>query len=212
MRELNKILLISLIIVAAAVILLFGTPAYFSLATGNNRYENPTQIPPHDLAIVFGARVIGGKILSPILQDRVDGAIRLYKNGKIKKIMMSGDNTAPHYDEVSSMKKYAIEQGVNSDDIITDNAGIDTYDSCYRAQNMFGIKNAVLVTQRYHLPRAVYTCRALGMATDGLALPDWEKYPNLKTSYLNRERLADIKALWEIYFTQRKSKFSSLNP
>jgi SanA protein len=126
------------------------------------------QVAPARVAIVFGARTYGEGRLSSMLRDRVDTAVELYKAGKVDKLLMSGDNSTEEYNEPADMMRYAIAQGVPAADIQPDYAGRRTYDTCYRAQHIFGVNEAVLVTQHFHLPRAIFTCRALGMEAQGV--------------------------------------------
>ena len=137
-----------------------------------------------------------------MLADRVQGAINLYNIGNIQKILMTGDNSTPNYNEVKAMQEYAINRGVSVEDITLDHAGFSTYKSCYRAKEIFGITQAVLVTQNYHLPRAVYICRHLGVDVVGLGMQDWGKFRNDSMIYYSiREILAVLKALWEVHIT-----------
>jgi vancomycin permeability regulator SanA len=99
------------------------------------------------------------------------------------------------------MKHHALQAGVRAEDITLDYAGFSTYESCYRARTIFGVQQAVLVTQAYHLPRSVYTCRQLGIAAVGVGVPDWGKYPSLlMATYSFREMLATAKALLDVHF------------
>jgi vancomycin permeability regulator SanA len=133
----------------------------------------------------------------------VDAAIALYRSGRVQKLLMSGDNSRPDYDEVTAMRRYAIDRGVSASDITLDYAGFRTYDSCYRARAIFGVEQAVLVTQHYHLPRAVYTCRALGVDALGFGTPDWQSYPApLIARYTLREAAATTVALWQVHITR----------
>ncbi|MGL4650322.1 MAG: SanA/YdcF family protein [Caldilineaceae bacterium] len=128
----------------------------------------PFTVEPARVAIVFGARVLGDGRLSSMLRDRVETAIELYETGKVDKLLMSGDNSSESYNEPGAMMQYAIDRGVPAADIQPDYAGRRTYDTCYRAQHIFGIQDAILVTQEFHLPRAIFTCRALGMNAQGV--------------------------------------------
>jgi vancomycin permeability regulator SanA len=169
------------------------------MATNNYRYDDPVAIPPAQVAIVFGAGLRPDGQPSPMLADRVRAAAQLYQLGKVKKILMTGDNSRVEYDEVSAMRRYAIELGVLPGDIKLDYAGFSTYESCYRASAIFGVTQAVLITQRYHLPRAIYTCRDLGIEAIGLGAPDWGAYgASVMLPYSSREALATIKALWQV--------------
>lgn len=128
----------------------------------------PDSALPARVAIVFGARAYADGRLSSMLRDRVDTAIDLYEAGTVDKLLMSGDNSSAGYNEPGAMMQYAVDQGVPAEDIQPDYAGRRTYDTCYRAQHIFGVSEAILVTQKFHLPRAIFTCRALGMDVQGV--------------------------------------------
>jgi len=170
-------------------------------------YTQAADVPAQSVAIVFGALVNPNGSLSPILKDRVNGAVELYKLGKVKKILMTGDNSTANYNEVVAMKDYATSAGVADVDISLDYAGFSTYDSCYRAKQIFGVTKAVLVTQKYHAPRALYTCRTLGIDATAYAVADFDKYPDLRVKYTVREWLADVKAWGELHITHPQPKF-----
>jgi SanA protein len=121
------------------------------------------------VAIVFGARIYADGRLSPMLRDRVETAVELYKVGKVNKLLLSGDNRFNDYDEPGRMRDYALSLGVRDEDIQPDYAGRRTYDTCYRAKAIFDLESAILVTQDFHLPRALFTCDSLGMDVVGVA-------------------------------------------
>jgi SanA protein len=125
-------------------------------------------VPPQRVAIVFGARVYGSQQLSAMLRDRVDTAVDLYKAGKVEKLLLSGDNSSEYYDEPSAMMAHAIARGVDPADIQPDYGGRRTYDSCYRARYVFQVSDAILVTQAFHLPRALLLCSGLGLESTGV--------------------------------------------
>src|SRR5579859_7164301 len=102
-------------------------------------YPNTNTIPAKRVGIVFGSLVYPNRALSPILKNRVDAAIELYRHHRIQKILMSGDNSQTHYDEVTAMKEYTVKHGVPTNDITVDYAGYTTYDSCYRAHTIFNV-------------------------------------------------------------------------
>ena len=134
------------------------------------RFIHPiSSVPEKPVAIVFGAAVYGNGRLSGVLRDRMDTAVTLYKQGRVEKLLVSGDNRFENYDEPSAMMAYAIQQGVDPDDIQPDFAGRRTYDTCYRAKEIFEIETAVLITQEFHLTRALFTCQNLGIASVGVA-------------------------------------------
>lgn len=121
------------------------------------------------VAIVFGARVYPNGYLSAMLRDRVETAVGLYHAGAVRKIIMSGDNRFEDYNEPEAMMAYAISRGVPAEALQPDYAGRRTYDTCYRAKEIFGLEKAVLVTQEFHLPRALFTCQGLGVDVQGVA-------------------------------------------
>ena len=129
--------------------------------------EKYNDIKDYDCILVLGAGVWKNGP-SPILKDRLDKAIELYKMGVAPKIIMSGDHGTEEYDEVNSMKKYAIDNGVPSEDIFMDHAGFSTYDSMYRAKYVFGAKKMVIVTQEYHIYRALYISHNLNIDVIGI--------------------------------------------
>jgi vancomycin permeability regulator SanA len=201
----KTLLVISTLVIGVFV---FATVLFFHVRLFSAQFSsnNPNSIPKTRVAIVYGAEVYNTYTLSPILQDRVNGAIELYKKGIVQKLLMSGDNSSIYYNEVVAMQEYAIKHGVPSQDITLDYAGFTTYDSCYRAKQIFGVKQAILVTQAYHQPRAIYICRSLGIDAYGYSLPDWTRYPQLKYDYVFREYLATVKAFWQIH-TKALPKF-----
>ena len=121
-----------------------------------------------DAILVLGAGV-RGKSPSPMLEDRILEAISIYKEDVAPKIIMSGDHGTKYYDEVNVMKSFAIEKGVPSENIFMDHAGFSSYDSIYRAKEIFGVKKIVIVTQKYHLYRALYIAKKLGIEAYGAA-------------------------------------------
>jgi vancomycin permeability regulator SanA len=191
-------------VVPIAAILGFGLLVnYVHSETRPWSYGDPARVPDERVAIVFGAGVNPDGSLSAFLADRVQAAVNLYHAGQVQKLLLTGDNSRPDYDEASAMRRYAITHGVQVRDITLDYAGFSTYDSCYRARAIFGVTKAVLVTQEYHLPRALYTCRALGVDAVGLGTPDWGIYPDWQIAgYSAREALSTLKALWKLHVSR----------
>ncbi|WP_246141964.1 SanA/YdcF family protein, partial [Hyella patelloides] len=181
---------------------------YINLVTNSDRHLSSAQIPQEDVAIVFGAGLLADGNPSPMLADRVDSAVKLYQHGRIHKLLMTGDNSMISYNEVVAMKRFAHDLGVPTKDITLDYAGFSTYESCYRAHKVFDIHRAVVITQNYHLPRAVYTCRQLGVNAVGLGTPDRDIY-GLRGMfpYLLREMLANVKALSDIHLIRPHPTF-----
>jgi len=144
-----------------------------------------------DCIIVLGARVWDSGKPSAMLEDRIAKSIELYYSGISDKIIMSGDHGRTDYDEVNVMKEYAVDKGVNSEDIFMDHAGFSTYETMYRAKEIFGVKKAVIVTKRYHLYRAVFVARKLGIEAYGIPCDEVEY---VGQTYRNiREAAARIK-------------------
>lgn len=136
--------------------------------------EHGSRIENVDAILVLGAGIWGNSP-SHMLEDRLLTAIDLYKNGVSKKIIMSGDHGREDYDEVNTMKNYAIEKGIPSEDIFMDHAGFSTYESIYRAKEIFNVKKIVIVTQKYHLYRALYIAKKLDIEAYGVSA-DLRKY------------------------------------
>ncbi len=152
-------------------------------------------------AIVFGAGLKRDGSPTLILQDRVETAVQLYNQGKVSKLLMSGDNRFIDYNEPASMREYAIGLGVPAEDIVLDYAGRSTYDTCYRAKDIFGLEKAILVTQAFHMPRAIYSCRALGLEVTGV-IANLKQFRKSSILYWNiREIFASTNALWELHIS-----------
>ena len=192
--------LATLLLLAIIMPLLFL--AYVWSSTAPYRYDALADVPSRDVAIVFGAGLRRDGEPTRILGDRINAAIALYKLGRVPKLLMTGDNSSSNYDEVTAMHDYAVQRGVPERDITLDYAGFRTYDSCYRGREIFGVERAILVTQGYHLARAVYICRALGMDAVGLGAQDWGVFSDaLMTRYTIRESLAILYSLLEVHIT-----------
>ncbi len=154
----------------------------------------PEQLPAQPVAIVFGAGYWPNGALSDILRDRLAAAATLYQAGRVQKILVSGDNRVVEYNEPEKMLAYLLEQGIPRADIILDYAGRRTYATCYRARDIFRVDRVVLVTQRYHLPRALYTCQTLGLEVEGYVA---DRVPYI---HLRRYQWREIPALWRAWW------------
>lgn len=166
MKKIIKYVVIVLIIM---ILIVLAINSYVKLSTKkqiieNNDYSNLEDI---DCIIILGAGIWGDKP-SPMLEDRLLEGVSLYENNVSTKIIMSGDHGREEYDEVNIMKKFAIEKGVPSEDIFMDHAGFSSYESIYRAKEIFGANKIVIVTQKYHLYRALYIANQLGIESYGL--------------------------------------------
>jgi len=166
-----------------------------------NRYQSAIltldTVPNERVAIVFGAGIYNNGRLSGMLRDRMDTAIDLYKAGKVQKLLLSGDNRFVEYNEPGAMMDYAIAQGVSTTDIQPDYAGRRTYDTCYRANAIFQVQSAILVTQRFHLPRALFLCDQFGVQAVGVAADRGTYNPRSVAFSETREALAVVAALWD---------------
>jgi len=157
--------------------------------------------PTRPVAVVFGAGLWRDGTPTNVLRDRIATAADLFFTGKIQKILMSGDNRFLDYNEPGAMRQYALSLGVPDSAIVLDYAGRRTYDTCFRAQAIFGIEEPILVTQRFHLARALYTCNALGLNSVGVA-SDQRDYSLLSQIFWNlRELPATLSALVDVHFT-----------
>ena len=165
------------------------------------RLYSPENAPQEQVAIVIGAGLWRDGSPSPVLRDRVATAADLYLSGKVEKLLMSGDNSSIHHDEPGAMREYALNLGVPDEDIVLDYAGRRTYDTCYRAREIFNIHSAILVTQAFHLPRALYTCNTLGVDAVGVSA-DMRQYRGSSQAFWNfRETIATVVALWEVHLS-----------
>ncbi len=191
------------IIILCAIIFIF---ANYRVLTVSRRYiyQNINDVPPAQAALVLGAGVKSSGKLSDILRDRADTAIELYQNKKVAKILATGDNSTIHYNETRAMENYFLDHGVDSKDLFLDYAGFDTYDSLYRARDVFQAQSLIVVTQNFHLNRAVYYGKSLGMNVVGLAA-DKNIYRGITWLQI-RESLARVKGFFDVLF-HAKPKF-----
>lgn len=153
-------------------------------------------------AIVLGAGLINEERLSPIFKDRIDVAIALYQGGYVTAILISGDDGTKTHNEVNPAREYMLAKGIPSEAIFLDHAGFDTYSSMYRAKEVFLVHSAIIVTQSFHLPRAVFVARNLGIDAIGMS-SDLHGYRLRNTG---RELLANVKALGDVLYG-RKPKY-----
>jgi vancomycin permeability regulator SanA len=182
------------------LIFLWGPTIYANLSTRSLRYniaKTPIQsLPKRHAAIVPGAGIDTNGEPTPYLKWRVETAVKLYKAGRVQKILMSGDNSTKQYNEPVVMKKYALKLGAKDKDVVLDYAGYSTYDTCYRARYIFGVEDAIIVTQGYHLPRAVMTCNDLGIKSIGVAA--LRRGHDFTVNYILREWLSTNKAVIQL--------------
>lgn len=167
-----------------------------------SRIHSLENAPQARVAIVFGAGLWRDGSPTPVLRDRVKTAADLYFQKKIEKILMSGDNRFDHYDEPTAMMEYAVSLGVPEDAIVRDYAGRRTYDTCYRANAIFGLDEALLVTQEFHLPRALYICNTLGVESEGVSANRRYYLKRSRFFWNTREVFATLTALWDVHISR----------
>jgi SanA protein len=152
-------LLVAFILITNAVIY-FGSKAYI--------YDDHTEVPTSQAVLIPGAAILKNGGLSPIFLDRVNTAITLYEKKKVSKILVSGDNSTVSHNEVNPVRLYLLDKGIPDEDIFLDHAGFDTYSSMYRARDVFQVSSVIVTTQSFHLPRAIFIGRILGMEAYGV--------------------------------------------
>lgn len=182
----------------AAASLLTVAPRLYTAVRYGAEIRPPDQAPGARVAIVFGAGLRRDGRASPILYDRVATAAELYQRGKVQILLLSGDNRFDTYNEPAAMRQAALELGVPEAALVLDYAGQRTYDTCYRAKAIFGVTEAVLVTQAFHLPRALFICDGLGMRVSGVAA-DRRAYLGRSLAVWHlREVFATLAAWWDV--------------
>lgn len=172
---------------------------------GNYAMVPAEKCPEVQAAIVLGAYVFPDGRVCDMLADRIITAVELYKGKKVRKIIMTGDHGRNSYDEVNSMRRYAEKLGVPTEDIFMDHAGFSTYESMYRARDIFMVDSAVVVTQTFHLPRALYTAESMGLKAVGVKA-DRHVYAGAEY-YEMREIPARLKAFAQIHLLRSKPTF-----
>ncbi|MET9120764.1 ElyC/SanA/YdcF family protein [Streptomyces sp. NPDC004528] len=183
--------------VVMALCVLALLPATWLYVVTDGRLRTTADVPRTEVAVVFGAGLWDGEP-SPYLAHRLDAAARLYRAGRIEVVLVTGDNSRADYDEPDAMRAYLAGHGVPDDRVVTDYAGFDTWDSCVRARKIFGVRRAVLISQGFHIRRAVELCRAAGVRSYGVGVDDRHDV----TWYYGgaREVFAAIKALLDVVF------------
>jgi SanA protein len=159
-------------------------------------------VPQKPVVIVFGAGLTRSGGPSAILRDRVRAAADLYFAGKVEKLLMSGDNSTEFYNEPAAMRDYALGLGIPDEAIVLDYAGRRTYDTCYRARDIFGVEQAILVTQDFHLPRALYLCNAMGIDAVGVEADNFNYRRSSLVFWNLRELAATVTALIDVHITR----------
>ena len=186
------------IMIGLGLVILF-LPRLITAVYAIPRLYQVENVPATPVAIVFGAGLWRDGTPTNVLRDRIDIAAQLFFSGKVQKILMSGDNRFIDYNEPGAMREYALNLGVPAEAIVMDYAGRRTYDTCYRAKAIFGLQDTILVTQGFHLPRALYTCNTLGLNAIGVA-SDQHGYRLSSEVYWHlRELPATLTAFLEVH-------------
>lgn len=170
------------------IVLLFAGPRTFTVDNA----------PAEHIAIVFGAGLLRDGSAGPVLRDRVETAVQLYQQGKADKLLMSGDNRFAEHNEPEAMRQYALGFGVPDTDIILDYAGRRTYDTCYRAHAIFQVESATLITQSFHLPRALFLCNWFGVRSTGVEANNNYFRKVSRLYWDTRELFANFQAVWDV--------------
>lgn len=198
-----------------AMVFVYAVNRYVFLQTNNKAQNSITEIPveePPRVAIVFGAGVRENGEPSLALEDRIITAVELYRSDRVHKILMSGDNRFENYNEPAAMRGQAIKRGVASADVVADYAGRRTFDTCLRAKEIFGVNRAILVTQQFHLNRAIYLCQAVGIDSIGITA-DRRKYDDsTRRSWAWRETFAVASAWFDLNVWQPKPILGNKEP
>ncbi len=171
------------------IVICVGIDQFVALSA--SRYIDVKNMPHSEVILVLGARVTPQKEPSAMLADRLDAAIEAYNKGYADKILVSGDHDSIYYNEVGVMKAYLVENGIPEKKVVMDHAGFSTYESMVRAKEIFGVESLIVSTQGYHLKRAVYTARALGMDAYGIKAD--KRFDLYVLKYRPREFLARLK-------------------
>lgn len=192
----RKVLMWAVLIVVVAASSPFAARGYLHHVAKDRISSDVADAPHRRVALVLGAKIYPSGHLSTLLRDRVDTAVGLYKAGKCEKLLMSGDNRFSHYNEPDRMREYAVSKGVPPGDIACDYAGRRTYDSMYRAKHIFGLGETLIVSQSFHLDRAIFLCDRLGIDGHGVSA-DVDSHFNLPA--VIREFPACIRAFIDAY-------------
>jgi vancomycin permeability regulator SanA len=181
--------------------------------TEAQRFDALSAVPKRPVALVLGAGLNPDQTPSGMLADRLDAGAALLRTGKVRALLFSGDNGTPEHNELAAMKTYALGHGVPAGKIALDYAGFDTYDSCYRARAIFGVRSAVVVTQEFHLARAIFLCRAVGIDAVGLSEPDWGKYGSgMMFHQAAREVASRVKAVLDAFIQPKPAVLGPHEP
>lgn len=182
------------------LIIYVGSKAYI--------YKNIEDVPEAQAVLIPGAAILVNGGLSPIFKDRVNTAIEIYKTKKVPKILVSGDNSTVSHNEVNPVRNYLLQKNIPDEDIFLDHAGFDTYSTMYRARDVFQVSSVVISTQSFHLPRAVFIARMLGINAYGISADDG----NILFKNYVREIFSNEKAIFNLIFHRQPKYLGNVIP
>lgn len=215
MKKLLKILFITGFVVGCLCFLFaLGINIYMISFSKDYIFTNIGDVPTAQATMILGAGVSTSGTISFAARDRVEAALDLYHRGKAKKVIISGDHNRKNYDEVNSMKNYIkLMHHIDDQDIFLDHAGFSTYESMYRARDVFLMDDVIVVSQEFHLPRAIYIARKLGLNAVGYVAP--EISPFSKKTHIRwniREFLARVKSFFLVAFNAKPTYLGEAIP
>ncbi len=192
-QKIFLIIKVVFILIMFGVISVFGINAYVKMTSSNRiiSAEQASKLEDVDCILVLGCKVKASGVPSAMLKDRLTRAVELYELGVANKLLMTGDHGRTEYNEVGTMKQFAVDKGIASENVFMDHAGFSTYESIYRAKEIFAADKIVIVTQQYHLHRALYIAEQLGVEAYGVS-SDYYTYAGQSAREL-REILARCK-------------------
>ena len=203
----KRLLYIILLISFIAVIILSIINLYIKGVSDSRIYSDINKIPPRNVAIILGtAKYVKKGKINYYYKYRIDAVVKLFNSGKVKAILVSGDNASIYYNEPAKMRRDLIKRGVPKDKIYLDFAGFSTLDSVMRAKEVFDLKKAIIVSQKFHLERAIFIALANGMDAIGY---EAKSVPNTKAAFrmMIREYFAKVKAFLDVYILHTTPKF-----
>jgi vancomycin permeability regulator SanA len=187
----------AIVVGLTGLVAVVGSVGWIRYSARGHIYDEAS-VPAAPVALVLGAPVYDGGSPSPFLAARLDVARRLYDAGRVRAILVSGDHGRWEYSEPDAMREYLIAHGVPGRKVVADYAGFDTYDSCARARRIFGVRRAIVVTQSFHIARAVTLCRRLGLDVDGVGDDSVRVFAGAWRKGSLREKGAAVKAAFDV--------------
>lgn len=204
-KELKRLIFLSLRLAVPLLVFVVTINIYVGHFYSSSIFTNSLDVPPAQTAIVLGASVTAKGKPSPFLTARLEQAIELYRTNKVSKLLFSGDHSSLYYDEVNAMKNYALKYNINPQDIFLDHSGLRTLDSIIRAKKIFGISDAIIVTQKFHLSRALWIAKHFSLPAYGfVADPSYRKIKY--TNYL-REFAARVMTFFDLYILHSSARY-----